>query len=215
MAKTLLDVLIDANAYLDLDATAPTGTELTTRANYANQSVWDASAVAQFREFHKIYQVDPATLASISLPNDFRELMVAPRQLLSNGSWSDPFEPIEPLARFQKEPADKYVYILGNPASGYVAVFNALTANATLSFDYQRFPSGLLTLTDEVELSDPTYVTTKVEAYVLESRNNDRFPIVKAEANGKLQNMVGRSMKTTGGGINTTPRQGASSYSIG
>ena len=214
MARTLQDILIDANAYLDLSAEAPSGTELVTRANYANQSVWDATAIAQFREFHKIYQVNPGTLASISLPSDFRELMVAPRQLLSNGAWSNPFEPIEPLARFQKQSTDQYLYILGNPASGYTAVFNALTANATLSFDYQRFPSGLLTLTDACELSDPTYVTSKVEAYVLESRNNDRFPIVKAEANNKLKNMVGRSMKTTGGGTNTTPRQGASSYRI-
>ena len=213
--KTLQNILIDANAYLDLDAAAPTGTELTTRANYANQAVWDASAVTQFSEFHKIYHVNPETLSSISLPSDFRELMAPPRQLLSSGSWSDPFEQIHPLERFNKESTDRYLYILGNPSSGYTAIFNALTASATLSFDYQRFPSGLLTLTDVCELPDPTFVTARVEAYVLESRNNDRFPIVKAEANAKLQNMVGREMKPLQAGTNTTPRQGTVAYSIG
>lgn len=213
MGRTLQDILIDANAYLDLDASAPTGTELTTRANYANQALWDASAVAQFSEFHKIYNVAPS-MASVSLPSDFRELMVPPRQLLDNGAWSDPFDVIKPLDRFKKQSTDKYLYVLGNPAAGYTAVMNGIIVGATLSFDYQRFPSGLLTLTDVCELPDPTYVTSKIEAYVLESRNNDRFPIVKAEANGKLQNMVGREMKTPGA-VNSTPRQGASAYSIG
>ncbi|MCK9355129.1 MAG: hypothetical protein M0P59_13375 [Gallionella sp.] len=215
MARTLQDILIDANAYIDLNATAPTGTELTTRANYANQAVWEAAAVAQFSEFHQIYELDPTTLASISLPVNFRELMVSPRQKDANGNWSDPFEEIKPLDRFGMESTDKYCYIVGNPASGYTAVFNGLTANQTLSIDFQRFPSGLLTLTDVCELPDSTFVTTKVEAYVLESRNNDRFPLVKADANTKLKNMVGREMKTPNNGTNSVPRKGLMSYSIG
>lgn len=211
--RTLNQILTDANAYLDLEAAAPTGTELVTRANYANQSVFDASAVAQFSEFHQIYEVAVSNNASVSLPTNFREFVLAPKQNVG-GSWID-FEEIRPQDRFNKESADKYCYVVGNPAAGYTAVFNGLTANATLSMDFQRYPSGLLTLTDVCELSDPTYVTSKVEAYVLESRNNDRFPIVKAEANNKLQNMVGREAKTPGGGINQTRRQGAAAYSIG
>lgn len=214
MGRTLNDILIDANAYLDLEAAAPTSTELATRTNYANQAIWDASATAQLKEFQKIYTVDPGTLASISLPNNFRELMGPVHQQLPSGKY-DPFEEIYPSERFAKESGDKYVYILGNPAEGYTAVFNNLTANCTLSFDYQRFPSGLLTLTDVCELSDPTYVTSKVEAYVLESRNNERFPTKNAEAGVKLQNMIGRGMKAPGGGSSTIRRQGASAYSIG
>jgi len=212
MGRTLQDILIDANAYLDLEASAPTGTELVTRANYANQAVLDASAVAQFSEFYQIYEVMVSNNASVSLPN-FREFTLAPKQYVGGG-WVD-FLEIKPQERFNKTADEKYCYVVGNPATGYTAVFNGLTANATLSMDFQRFPSGLLTLTDVCELSDPTYVTARVEAYVLESRNNDRFPIVKAEANGKLQNMVGREMKTPGGGTNTTPRQGTTAYSIG
>lgn len=211
--RTLQQILIDANAYLDLEAEIPTGDELVTRSNYANQSVLDASAVGQFSEFHQIYEVCVSNNASVSLPNNFRELMLSPKQR-TGGGWED-FEEIHPQSRYKKEIDDKYCYIVGNPASGYTAVFNGLTANATISFDFQRFPSGLLTLTDVCELSDSTYVTSKIEAYVLESRNNERFPLVKAEANMKLKNMLGREMKTPGGGVNTTPKQGASTYSIG
>lgn len=213
MARTLQNILIDANAYLDLEAAVPTSTELTTRANYANQSVWDASAVAQFSEFHQIYEVVVSNNASVSLPSNFREFVLAPKQRLG-GSWVD-FDEIRPQDRFTKESTDKYCYVVGNPASGYTVVLNGLEANATLSMDFQRYPSGFATLTDVCELPDPTYVTTKIEAYVLESRNNDRFPIVKADANSKLQNMVGREMKTPGGGLNQIPKKGAALYSIG
>lgn len=213
MGRTLQDILIDANAYLDLEAAAPTGTELITRANYANQAVWDASAVAQFSELHQIYEVCVSNNASVTIQQNFREFVIAPKQRVGGG-WVD-YPEIKPQERFNKQADEKYCYVVGNPAVGYTAVFNGLSANATISMDFQRYPSGLLTLTDVCELSDPTFVTSKIEAYVLESRNNDRFPIVKAEANGKLQNMVGRESKTPGGGMNTTPRQGASSYSIG
>jgi len=213
--RTLQSLLIDVNSFLDKDAAIPTGTDLSIRANFANQSIWDASAVAQFSEFHQIYHVDPAALASVPLPSNFKELMVGPRQLLSNGQWSEPFNEIRPLERFEKSSSDRYCYILGNPAAGYTAVFNGLTANATLSFDYQRFPSGLLTLTDVCELSDPQFVVVSTESYVLESRSDDRFPIKRAESNSKLQNLIGREMKTPGGGINTTPRIGIGKYSIG
>lgn len=213
MGRTLQDILIDANSYLDLEAAVPTGTELTTRANYANQSVWDASAVAQFSEFHQIHEVMVSNNASVALQSNFREFVVSPKQQIG-GAWAE-FPEIRPQDRFKYGPTDKYCYVVGNPVTGYTAVFNGLEANMTLSMDYQRYPSGLLTLTDVCELSDPTFVTTKTEAYVLESRNNDRFPIVKAEANNKLQNMVGREMKTPGGGANTIPRQGAANYSIG
>ena len=210
---TLEKILRDANSYLDLENAVPTGTELLARANYANQAVWDASAVAQFSELHQVYEVCVSNNASVTLQSNFREFVIAPKQYVGGG-WVD-FPEIKPQDRFNYSTSDKYCYVVGNPASGYTAVFNGLTANATISMDFQRYPSGLLTLTDVCELSDPTYVTSKVEAYVLESRNNDRFPLVKAEANGKLQNMVGREMKGTMDNTRTTPRYGASAYSIG
>lgn len=211
--RTLSQILVDVNAYCDLEATAPTGTELATRTNYATRSVWEASAIAQFSEFHKIYEVDPGASSTVTLPANFRELMTAPKQYI-NGSWVD-YEEIKPLDRFNKASTERYCYVLGNPAEGYQAVFNNLEANATISIDYQRYPSGFATLSNICELPDPVYVVSKTESYVLQSRSDDRFPIKDTEASVRLQNMVGREMKTPGGGINSVKKTGIASYSIG
>lgn len=211
MSRNLNQILIDCNAYLDLDATLPTGTELTTRSNYANQAVLDASAIGQFREFQGVFTVNVSSSATITLPTGFREFMTAPRLLNTEGGW-DAYEEIDPMEVYSKVSTDKYCYLLGNPATGYNAIFNSLTANCTLSITYQRFPSGLLTLTDICELTDPQYVVTKVESLVLQSRRDERFPTKEAEAERKLRNMLGRESKTVGGGTNQVKRTGAANY---
>jgi hypothetical protein len=139
--------------------------------------------------------------------------MASPKQPVSDGAW-DEFIEIDPLDRFTKSSTDKYCYVTGNPMAGYAAVFNGLTANVTLSMDFQRYPSGLATLADICELPDPTFVTSKLESYVLKSRSDDRYPVIENEANLKLQNMFGRNMKTNGR-ENTTKRAGAAAYAIG
>lgn len=203
MARTLNDILTDANAYLSLDATSPSSNDLSTWTNYANQAVLDAADLTPLPEFHEIYQV-LATCASIPLPANFREFMTAPRVDFGGGIF-DEYPEIRPLERFTKDPQDKYCYVLGNSASGYTAVFNNITSNATLSIDFQRYPSLMATLTDKCELSDDQYVVAKVKSYVLQARTDDRFPIVEAEANRRLQALVGRKSRTPQGGFNTTP----------
>jgi hypothetical protein len=211
--KRLQDILIEANAYLDLDATLPVGTELTTRSNYANRALWEATAIAQFRELQNIYVVGTESNATFTLPTDFREFQTAPRVLTQQQTW-EAYEQIDPQDIYSKSVNDKYFYVLGNPASGYNAVFNALEANCTLHITYQRYPSGLLTLTDICELPDPEYVTAKVESFVLQSRRDERFPVKDAEAERRLKNMVGRSSKSVTGGTNTTRRIGVANYII-
>ncbi len=195
--RTLSDILIAVNSYVDLEASLPTGDELTFRTNLANQAVFDAAAIGQFSEFDVVYEVDPSTNATVSLPSDFREFKTNPRQLVS-GSWVE-FEEIDPTSIYDMNSSDKYCYVLGNRSSGYSAIFNGLTANATVSIIMQRYPSGLLTLTDVCELPDPTYVVAQTESYVLQSRGDDRFPYVDSTAQNKLRNMTGRDMKSPGG----------------
>lgn len=203
MAKTLQDILIQANAYLDLEAESPTGTELTLRTNFADRAVWDAAATGQFKEFKRLYEttVTRSSLASISLPSDFREHQETPR-IKHSGAWYE-YEEIKPEDKYDKDDDDYYCYVLGTPGD-YTMMVNQPLAG-TLSTIYQRFPSGFATLTDTCELPDPNYVTTKVEAYVLEGRGDERFPLVKAEADKLLLNMTGRQMKMPGGGKNRTP----------
>jgi hypothetical protein len=211
--KTLSQILSASNAFLEKVTDIPTGNTLEIRSSFANQAVWRASALAQFPELHEVYVVSTSTFASFPLPSNFRELMASPMVLRSNGEWEE-YEVIRPLERYKKSASDKYCYILGNPASGYTAVFNNLIANATLSFDYQRYPTGLLTLTDICELSDPTYVVAQLNADMLLSFNDERYNVYQAEAKEALSNMIGKQMKSPSGGAGRAKRLGAANYII-
>lgn len=201
--RNLLQILQDANAVVDLEAATPTGDELTLRTNYANQAVFDASGYAQLPEFKKEYVGNISSAATLPLPSNFRELQDDPHMLVS-GSWQV-WPAIQPEERYTKDPSERYSYVLGNPAEGFNLIFNSPEANATYSVIFQRYPSGLATLTDVCELSDPTYVVRKVESYVLYSRGDDKFNIAESRAQNILLNMTGRSMKGSGGqGRDTT-----------
>lgn len=182
---------------MDLEAAAPTGDELTTRVNYANQAVWDASATGQLSEFKCEYLVGISNNVTISLPSNFRELSENP-QLYSNSEWTS-FPSVEVEEKYGLGSTEYYSYVLGNPSGGYNLILNNPIADATLSIIYQRFPSGLATLTDKCELSDPQYVVRKVESYVLYSRNDERLQIAESRAESALANLMGREMKTSSG----------------
>lgn len=200
---TLNQILLDAAAVLDLSGSLPTGDELTLRQNYANQALEDAAATGQFPEFKVEYSL--YTTGSTQVPlGGFRELQVNPRALSSTG-WRE-FKEVQLEDREDAiKDGDDFVYITGNPQAGYVANFSAnLVAGMSLSVIYQRYPSGMPSLTSVCELSDPTFVTRKVESYVLYSRGDDRFQVAEARANNILLNMIGRKSKGAGGQYRTT-----------
>lgn len=203
MSRTLSQILTDANAVLDLEAALPTGDELTLRQNYANQAVWDAVATGQFSELTQEYLVNSSTLATIPLPSNFYEFKQHPQVLDSSGNWNE-YEEIDPQQKYEMSSADRYCYVLGNPVEGYNAVFNQLISMATISMMIQRYPTGMLTLTDKCELSDPTYVVRGIESYVLYSRGDDRFPTANALKERQLEKMYSREMKSPGGQARTT-----------
>ena len=202
---TLQDILYSVNSFLDLEHELPTGEELSTRVNFADQAVKDAASVYRFKEFETLHFPSTSTAASLALPSNFRELSSIPVEWDSSGNpTAFPEVRLNEVAHNLDEDND-YCYLLGNSMEGHTLVFHGLTANATLSLQYQRFPSGLATLTDIIELPDPEYVKQKVISYVLQSRSDDRFQIAEADAQRRLQNMVGRQMVQPKGGTNRTP----------
>ena len=210
--KTLSQLLVDINSHIDLEATLPSGTELTTRVNYINQAIYDANAIAKLKEFELVYAGPVAS--AVTLPQNFKETTDSIKQLNSSGVWED-FLLISPDESFDYTSGSKYAYITGNPASRYMLNLGGFTSGATLSFSYQRYPSGMATLTDVCELSDPEYVVLQASAYVLQGRDDARFPILNAQAQAKLQNMVGNDQVKQIGSINEVRKIGASAYSIG
>lgn len=194
---TLSQILTDANAVLDLEATEPTGDELTLRQNYANQAVEDAAATMQLSEFKQEYLGNISSAVTVPLPSNFRELQEDPH-LLIGSVWED-WPEVDPEEKYDKETSERFSYVLGNSQGGYNLIFNNPTANCTLSIIYQRYPSGMATLTDVCELPDPTFVTRKIESYVLYARGDDKFQIAESRAQTALLNMAGREMKGSGG----------------
>lgn len=195
--KTLRQILIEVNSVLDLESALPSGTELDTRANYANQAIWDVSASGQLSEFKREYLTTASTLATIPLPANFKELQDNPR-IYTSGGWEE-WQVLDVSDKYERGVNDRYCYVLGNPADGYNLIFNGIVPSDQLSVIYQRYPSGLLTLNDKCELSDPQVVVRKVESYVLYSRSDDRFPTADQRAEQQTANMMGREMKSASG----------------
>lgn len=201
MSKTLSNILVDSAAYLDLSATLPTGDELTTRSNYADRIVREAANASHLKEFSTQFNSSFSS-PTVSLPTNFRE-QESELYIMEGGQWS-PWPIIDSKEKYQMDPSARYAFVIGNPADGYVLNINAMASFSTLSIAYQKRPTGFTTLTSTCELSDEVYVTRKVESYVLESRSDDRFPLVDADAQRRLANMVGRSNKRPPGKGNTT-----------
>jgi hypothetical protein len=192
---TLNQILLDSAATLDLSAALPTGDELTLRENYANQALKDAADTGQFPEFKKLYELEVTTNLVITMPSGFRELHTNP-MALGSGGWVE-FPEINMEEQYTA--SGDYCYIDGNPQIGYLAHFSGLLTGQSLSIIYQAFPAGMATLTSICELANATYVTRKIESYVLYSRSDDRFQVAEARANNVLLNATGRAMKGAGG----------------
>lgn len=212
--KTLDQILRNSNSYLDLTTDLPTGDDLDVRINYAQQAIDEWGAIYNWKQLNQVYSPSAATMASLPLPSNFRRFLGAPRNMIGSNSWQE-YPEILPEERYLKNGSDYYCYVLGNPSSGYVAIFNNLASNASLSIDYQRYPSNVATLTDAVEVDDGEYIKMKVISYVLQSRSDDRFPQVEADANRMLQNMISRETNRTPGGSHSTIKRGSSAYRLG
>lgn len=210
---TLNDILLDSASYLDLDATLPTGTELTTRIRFSKMAVNEWAESAKWRQLKIEVTPSLASFSSIGLAN-YKELNGAPMEYLSEGVYQS-YPEITPEDRFYKQMNDQYSYITGNEGNGFALHVNGINVNATLTIPYIRGASVMATLTDVCEVPDPLFVTNRVISYVLQARNDERFPIVQAEGNRLLKNMITAEQVRLPGGSNSTPKKGVAAYSIG
>lgn len=211
--STLEDILLDSASYLDLDAALPTGTELTTRVRFSAMAENEWADAAKWKQLKVESTPSLASFTSIGIAN-FRELNGPPMEYLSEGIYQE-YPQVESEDRFYKGQSDKYSYITGNKASGHAIHINGINVNATLTIPYVREPSIMMTLTDVTEVPDPSFITHRVISYVLQARNDERFPVVLAEGNRLLRNMITAEQVRLPGGVSTTPKKGVAAYSIG
>jgi len=205
--KTLSEILIDVNSYIDLTAELPIGDDLDVRINYAKQSVDEWASSYRWRQLKQTSSY-LATTASIPLPTNFRELIAVPRVGTTE------YPEIMPEERHNYSSADKYCYILGGVGNSHLIV-NGINATDTISIDWQRFPSNFATLSSVCEVPDPAFVRLRTESLVLQSRLDSRFQTIDYEAQRILQNMIGREQNLRPGGSSTIPRSGAGKWRLG
>ena len=207
--RTLNQILIDANSYLDLSAVVPTGDDLVVRTSYAQQAVREWGDSYRWKELSTPL-TSVASLTTLSLPTNFKELEAKPKD--TNGNY---YPQIQSGERVYQGTSDKYSYLEGNQNKGYIMTLNGLSALATLSLTYQRQPSNMATLTDICEVPDDQFVVKKVISLTLQSRSDERFPIVEAESQRLLLNMIGRNQIQTPGGDMQVKRRGSAAWGIG
>jgi hypothetical protein len=210
---TLNDILLDSSSYLDLDAALPTGTELTTRIRFSAMAVNEWADAAKWRQLKVESTPSLASFASIGISN-FKRLNGPAMEYLSDGIYQD-YPEVTPEEKYYKAQSDKYCYITGSDGQGFSLHVNGINVNATLTIPYMRGASVMATFTDVCEVPDPLFVTNRVISYVLQARNDERFPIVVAEGNRNLKNMIIQEQIRLPGGSNSTPKKGVAAYSIG
>jgi len=210
MSRTLQSILIDSNSYLDLVAALPTGDDLGVRVNYAQQAVREWADSYRWKSLSTPLSVF-VTSATVPLPSNLKEL----ETILTDQSGNQ-YPEILPGDNIYKDSSDKYAYVLGNESQGFELTVNGLpSSRVSLSGFFQRSPSNMATLSDICEVPDDMYVVQKVISLVLQSRSDERFPTVEADAQRRLSNMIGRDMVQTPGGDIKMRRVGAATWRIG
>ena len=188
---TLSNLLRQVGAYVDQEATEPTGSDLTLRINYANRALGDWADAYDWNELTKKTALYASTASTtvISLPSNFKKPMSALYHY--DATTPTKYEIIDKNDAYVTDPSKYVCYVDGNTVEGYsLVVPRGLSSGASLLMDIQVFPSSLATLTDVVPMSTPGFIVTQTIAYVLESRSDSRFPLVKSDAQRWLFNML-------------------------
>lgn len=87
---------------------------------------------------------------------------------------------------------DKYVNVLGNPATGHVMYIHAgtLASGASVQFTYFSSPASLSTTTSISACPDPSFLVQRSLYYIYKSREDGRFPEAKVESDRILARLI-------------------------
>lgn len=184
-------------AIVDQDATEPTvaGDDWNLRLEFINmaQKEWSESYAWQvlYKEFYSQTSVSTGN-ATLSLPNDFRKLSSFPRIASGDGTSVDSYSEIRPQEKDQYSDTDKYVCIIGTEKDGYKMYIHpeSLCSGASILVPYLSTPSSLATTTDVSPCPAPEYLIQRSIAYLWEAREDNRFPLAKAEADKILARLL-------------------------
>ena len=201
------DVLRDISAYIDQEVGLPEGSELSVRTRFINKAEKEWAGAYSWRELRDTLEI---TDTDTELPSDFKKLMTPVYDVTQDVN--NQYIEIKPDERFSKSSTDRYCYIIGTT----LKINPAPTAGASLIADYQKIPTGSTSLGYISPCPRGDYLSTKAIAMILEARSDNRFPLVKADANQILLQMIEEQDTPSGAQVNRVPDWVRSSgYRIG
>jgi len=187
---TLNNILQEIGAYIDQDTSLPTGDDLLTRAKFIDIALQEWGNAYQWKELRVVNSNISFALSgtSTALPSNYKKLMSPVKDTVAttDNTWIE----INPEDRYDKVNGDKWVAIGGDQSSGKFMMLSGMPSGASLNFDYQSFPSSMVTLQDVCVCPHHEYITKRATALILESRSDSRFPQVKADADVLLSRMI-------------------------
>ena len=198
---TLEEIQARIAAIIDQDSEAPdySSEDWLLRRRYINmaQDEWAQlyNWPSLFREYNTMTSTSTSNV-TVSLPTDFRVISGYPK-VPTNGT-NDEFPQVLPQQRSQKDKTDKYFYQVGDRRLGYSLVFNPGTASgqfasgASIYINYFATPASLVSPSDISSCPDAEYLVKRATAYLLESREDPRYPNAKVEDEKILQRLLKR-----------------------
>ena len=86
----------------------------------------------------------------------------------------------------------KHIQILGNPQDNYTLVVHGVTlsSGASIKIPYYMSAMSLVSPANIAEIPNPDYLVKRSIAYLLEAREDARFPQMKQEAERILATMI-------------------------
>jgi hypothetical protein len=211
MAQSLNNILQAVGADVDQDTTIPTGTELTTRINLVNRAIQEWSMTYNWSASKKTFSFAGAqSQVSAALPADFKEF-ASPIFDLAQGlndpnSQAGKYPEIKAEQRFTKLTTDKYVIVRGDDSTGkYIEISPALLSSASMSMEYYSRATSLVTLADISPVPNYEYIPRRTSGFILQSRQDARFPQTKADADRMLATMIEEEVAAPGSQQNRVP----------
>ena len=198
------------SAYLDQDVTTPSegSDDWNLRLKFINrrQDQWARAYDWEALRSDFKFTVTGINQASVALPVDFNRLG-SEVILYGGGTDNGTAYPIIPRDQVRLyTTTDKYVIKSGNRNSGFHLNFNpgTLASGASLIASYYSIATSLASPANVSPIPDPEFLVTGTIADILESRSDERFPLVKADADRALQQMIENENVSEVSQLNTT-----------
>lgn len=190
--KDLESILQEVGAVVDQDPATPSGDDLTVQVKYAALALEEWGNAYQWKQL-KVQHDLGFTLSgtSIGLPGNFKDFMSPMYEHSPGLDAADEYQVIPPEGRFRKHSTDKYLVLMGDDLRGrWLKINPAMKSGFSGVMDLQVYPSAMATLADICVCPNPEFIVRRTAAFILESRSDPRFPLMKAEADKLLARMI-------------------------